>query len=215
MSRPRHLLNPVQTAQPETDTRKRILKAALTEFAQYGLAGARVERIARRARVNKAMIYYHFSSKKALHKETVKEHFAALLTEVSQSVTVSGQFEDVLKALAEVYAAAFSDKPEFAKILIRELADSKSGIVELLADTIIKSGLPKQIVTSFQVGIRQESFRPVDIRQAFVSFMLMNIGYFVLTPFVDRVWGITNRRRFIAEHQEAVIDLFLYGVKKR
>jgi TetR/AcrR family transcriptional regulator len=215
MVRSQHPLNPTKTAQSDTGTRKRILKAALTEFAQYGLAGARVDRIARRARVNKAMIYYYFSSKKTLHKETIREHFAALLTEVRQAVAVSGRFEDVLKALAEVYAAAFSDKPEFANILIRELADSKSGVVGLLADTIIKSGLPRQIVTSFQVGIRQESFRPVDIRQAFVSFMLMNIGYFVLAPFVDRVWGITNRRRFISEHQEAVIDLFLYGVKKR
>jgi TetR/AcrR family transcriptional regulator len=208
-------LNPAKTAQPETDTRKRILKAAVTEFAQYGLAGARVDRIARRARVNKAMIYYYFSSKKALHKETIKEHFAALLTEVRQAVAVSGQFEDVLKALAEVYAAAFSERPEFAKILIRELADSKSGIVGLLADTIIKSGLPKQIVASFQASLRQGSFRPVDIRQALVSFMLMNIGYFVLAPFVDRVWGITNRRRFVTERREAVIDLFLDGVKKR
>ena len=39
-----------------------ILAAAALEFAERGFAGARVDRIARRARVNKAMLYYHFKS---------------------------------------------------------------------------------------------------------------------------------------------------------
>jgi len=48
-------------------TPDKILKAALVEFAEYGLAGARVDRISKRAGVNKAMLYYHFSSKDNLY----------------------------------------------------------------------------------------------------------------------------------------------------
>jgi AcrR family transcriptional regulator len=44
----------------------RILAAAALEFAERGFAGARVDRIARRANVNKAMLYYHFMSKDRL-----------------------------------------------------------------------------------------------------------------------------------------------------
>ena len=46
----------------------RILAAAALEFAERGYAGARVDRIARRARVNKAMLYYHFGSKQGLYR---------------------------------------------------------------------------------------------------------------------------------------------------
>lgn len=47
-------------------TRQRILEAATAEFASHGLAGARVDRIAARARTNKAQIYAYFGSKDEL-----------------------------------------------------------------------------------------------------------------------------------------------------
>ena len=48
------------------DTRKRLLHAAAAEFAAYGIAGARVERIAVAAKCNKQAIYAYFGSKEAL-----------------------------------------------------------------------------------------------------------------------------------------------------
>jgi TetR/AcrR family transcriptional regulator len=52
----------------EAGARARILEAARTEFAEYGYAGSRVARIARRARVNKQLLYYYFGSKTGLHE---------------------------------------------------------------------------------------------------------------------------------------------------
>ncbi len=47
-------------------TRQSILTAAAAEFAQYGIAGARVDRIARAANCSKAMIYAYYTSKDLL-----------------------------------------------------------------------------------------------------------------------------------------------------
>jgi AcrR family transcriptional regulator len=47
-------------------TRQRLLTAATSEFAAYGLAGARVDRIADAAGSNKAQIYHYFGSKDAI-----------------------------------------------------------------------------------------------------------------------------------------------------
>ena len=52
-------------------TEERILTAALGEFAQRGLAGARVDEIARRARINKQAIYYYFGSKDKLFQASL------------------------------------------------------------------------------------------------------------------------------------------------
>lgn len=199
----------------ESSTKKRILTAALAEFSEFGLAGARVDRIAQKAGVNKAMIYYHFSSKKALHQEVIKQHFSRILTAAGQAVTVSDHFEDLLKSFTEVYAAAFSINPEFVRIFLHEMADSEGANTKMIADMIAGSGLPKQIVSSFQTGIEQGHFRPVDVRQTFVSFILMNVGYFILAPIIDKIWDVTDRDQFVSERKEAVIDLFLYGVKMR
>ena len=55
-----------------TSTRARILRAAAAEFARYGFAGARVDRIAQDAQANKRLIYHHFQSKEGLCRATLE-----------------------------------------------------------------------------------------------------------------------------------------------
>lgn len=56
----------------ELDSRERILDAARSEFAEKGFDGARVDEIAKRAEVNKALIYYYFKGKDELLKELMR-----------------------------------------------------------------------------------------------------------------------------------------------
>jgi AcrR family transcriptional regulator len=58
-------------------TQRRILQAALREFAAKGISGARVDAIAARARTNKRMIYYYFGSKDGLFREILRQQLAA------------------------------------------------------------------------------------------------------------------------------------------
>ena len=51
--------------------REKILAAALAEFSSKGLAGARVDQIARRARVNKRMLYYYYGDKRELYRQSL------------------------------------------------------------------------------------------------------------------------------------------------
>jgi len=57
-------------------TRRRILEAATAEFARYGLGGARIDRIARRAGANKRMLYYYFGGKDALFLAALEGRYA-------------------------------------------------------------------------------------------------------------------------------------------
>jgi TetR/AcrR family transcriptional regulator len=57
-------------------TRERILAAALGEFSARGMAGARTAAIARRARVNKRMLFYCFGSKRGLYAEVLRRKIA-------------------------------------------------------------------------------------------------------------------------------------------
>jgi len=60
-------------------TRRRLLDAATTEFARYGIAGARVDRIAAAAPANKAQIYAWFDSKDGLFDAVFREHLALIV----------------------------------------------------------------------------------------------------------------------------------------
>jgi AcrR family transcriptional regulator len=57
-------------------TRSRILEAGFREFAEYGVAGARVDRIAKSAACNKNLIYVYFGSKEALFASVLDRHLS-------------------------------------------------------------------------------------------------------------------------------------------
>jgi AcrR family transcriptional regulator len=54
-----------------TATKARLLDAAFAEFAEHGIAGARVDRIAERAKANKRLIYVYFGNKEQLFETVV------------------------------------------------------------------------------------------------------------------------------------------------
>src|SRR5579863_6395596 len=60
-------------------TRTNILRAAITEFSEHGLAGARTDAIAESAKVNKALLYYYFKSKSGLYAAALEEASAAVV----------------------------------------------------------------------------------------------------------------------------------------
>jgi AcrR family transcriptional regulator len=68
-------------------TRRRLLDAAATEFARYGIAGARVDRIAAAAPANKAQIYAWFTSKDGLFDAVFAEHLALIVDLVPLDAT--------------------------------------------------------------------------------------------------------------------------------
>jgi AcrR family transcriptional regulator len=59
-------------------TRERILDAALAEFSAYGVAGARVDRIAKNAGCNKNLIYIYFENKETLFGTVLKKNLSKL-----------------------------------------------------------------------------------------------------------------------------------------
>jgi AcrR family transcriptional regulator len=59
-------------------TRDRVVVAATAEFSRYGIAGARIERIAKAAKTSKERVYAYFSSKEALYRFVSAQEFAAV-----------------------------------------------------------------------------------------------------------------------------------------
>ena len=73
------MAGPVKTTGGARNPRRtsgRILSAALKEFAAKGFAGARVDVIARRASINKRMLYHYFGNKKHLFREVLRRKMA-------------------------------------------------------------------------------------------------------------------------------------------
>src|SRR5688572_20107797 len=92
------MARPRRTATADPGTRDRLLHAAAAEFAARGFAGANIDRIARAARLNKAMIYYHFKSKAAVYRHILDDMFGAVETRVRDAAASSIPPEDKIRA---------------------------------------------------------------------------------------------------------------------
>jgi AcrR family transcriptional regulator len=103
-------------------SRERLLAAAAAEFAARGFAGAKVDRIAAKARLNKAMIYYHFEDKAALYQAILARVFGTIADAVSTGVTAADP-EEQIREFVRVIGQEAGTRPHFAAMWLRELAD--------------------------------------------------------------------------------------------
>jgi TetR/AcrR family transcriptional regulator len=103
--------------------RQAILRAAAAEFAARGFDGATVDRIAARAGVNKALLYYYFHNKAGLYREILRDLFAAVATAVSNVRAAGGTPEAQLVGFIRALAREAIARPHFPPIWLREMAD--------------------------------------------------------------------------------------------
>jgi TetR/AcrR family transcriptional regulator len=101
-------------------SRERLLAAAAREFAARGYDGASVDRIARAARLNKAMIYYHFKSKAGLYRTLVRNVFEAVLAAATVVAAADAPPQEKLRRFVHSVADVASRQPHFPAIWLRE-----------------------------------------------------------------------------------------------
>jgi AcrR family transcriptional regulator len=99
-----------------------VFRAAALEFAERGYDAAGTDRIATRARVNKAMLYYHFGSKRDLYLEIVRDMVATLSGRVRALADGPGTAPDKLDAWVATIVEEAAARPWFAPIMLREIA---------------------------------------------------------------------------------------------
>jgi AcrR family transcriptional regulator len=101
-------------------TRQRILAAATDEFARYGFAGARVDRISRRARTFDRMIYYYYGDKVGLFR-VVLENVYEDLWRAEEALRLSGVAPEAgMRELVAFTWNYYVAHPEFIRLLNSE-----------------------------------------------------------------------------------------------
>jgi len=126
--------------------KQNILNTAIKEFSEKGFSGARVEEIAKKANVNKAMIFYYFNSKENLYKMILKNALYGLFVQIKDIIKPDLKPEKFLEKIPEIYINYFANNREFIKIILRALIDNE----ESIKDTIREIYRENKIDTRFQ-----------------------------------------------------------------
>jgi AcrR family transcriptional regulator len=94
-----------------------ILNAARDEFSEHGLGGARMDRIAERAGLNKRLIYYYFEDKEKLFQAVLEQAYRQIREEERQLNLLHLKPDAALRRLVEFTWTYYLDHPEFLTLL--------------------------------------------------------------------------------------------------
>jgi TetR/AcrR family transcriptional regulator len=201
------------------DTVQRILRAAEENFAERGLAGARIGAIARAARVNKALLYYYFSSKEELHRFTLTTLFRQLREQTSAALDRPGSPRQQLLRYINSYFDFMTAHPNYPRLFERELMSQEPRLVGLVQEHL--RPLHARLTGIIRAGIAQGEFRRVDPQHTLFSLVAMTVFYFAAVPVLTQLWRIEPLApRRVAARRRAVLDfvehaLFLPAARKR
>lgn len=101
-------------------TRAELIAVATEEFAEKGLAGARVEEIASRTATSKHMIYYHFGSKDGLYRAVLEQAYAEFRIAEGAIDYADLPALDALAALVSATFDVHAQRPQIVRIIMGE-----------------------------------------------------------------------------------------------
>jgi len=115
----------------------RIIAVAREEYAKRGFAGARVEHIARRAGVNKQLLFYYYHSKRGLFQAVLGQAASELEGALAALALPAGRPLDRLRRALETLFDFLARQPELATLLTQSggaFAPAIKRLVVLLAE---------------------------------------------------------------------------------
>ncbi len=201
------------TLRPHTDrateTRSRILEAALQEFSAFGLVGARTERIATAAGVNKALLYYYFESKDNLYLaavELISDKIRDRSLRVMQRAATPG--ERLLRAALDHFDRILAQQ-EFQSLMQHEMMRHHKGESAAMPLLVEKVFAPLQAMyqATLREGMETGELIRADWLQMELAALGANVFYFLSAP----VWRMMlpfepMAPESLAERRVALVD---------
>lgn len=171
------------------ESRAAILQAAVAEFAEHGIAGARTDAIARAAQVNKALLYYYFKDKDALYEAVLDHVFSGLRARVMPVFESTRRPRQKMLDYVGAYFDYIAANPQFPRVVQAEWM--RSGVkgnvrMQRVAKEYFHPIFAK-LVEVLREGIGAGEFRPVNPIDFVPSVVGVIIFYFSAAPLMKAI----------------------------
>lgn len=190
-----------------------ILKSAREIFILKGFDGARMQEIADRAGINKALLHYYFRSKKQLFDKIFGEIFFRAVGGFGEMFQSDLSFREKVKLVVSNYIGLISEYPLIPNFIITELSRNPEGFYEM----INKSGFGYHIVfKSAEEAMAKGEIPQIDPKDFLANIISMCVFPFMVRPLMQvamfnnekeafDTW-IEQRKQTVFDYLEAYLD---------
>lgn len=199
----------------DSSTEEKVIAAAMKEFAEHGFAGARVDSIAERAKINKAMIYYYFKSKESLYERILKNLTDDIYRQVKESAVAEGDPVEVLYGVIDRYFNMLgSFDRDIFRIILREIASGGKHFRKIAIPNLVVPVL-SIIEPVFTSGVEKGMLRELNPYYTFLqiigSIIFFNI---IMIPMENSVLEKTVfTENYLEEYRKNLISILKNGIE--
>ncbi len=197
----------------EKETDEKIYEAARDIFHERGFDGARMQEIADKAGINKALLHYYYRSKDLLFEKVYQAAAKKLFPNIMVSLRSDDPLPQKVHLFVSGYIDTLRDNPYMPGFILHELNRNPDRL---------KNFLPKmmeQLIGPFLKEIDAEIYSGrlpyKDARHFIVSMFSLCVFPFVARPMLQSVLGFDDQgfNQFLTERKEEVPKLLLAGYR--
>lgn len=170
-------------------TEQLIFEAARAEFLEKGFEGARMQSIAERAGINKALLHYYFRSKEKLFKTIFDEILRDFFPRILAMMTSDKPIDEKVRFFVSHYIDMLLANPLFPVFLFGELRRNPDLLVDvfLTAGGIDKTSLHRMFEQSIAADVAAGRIRPVEAHELIINMLSLCAFPFIAKPLFQRV----------------------------
>ena len=198
----------------QDSTERRIFDAAHEVFTQKGLDGTKMQEIADKAGINKALLHYYYRSKEKLFEMVAKAVLSRNVPLMRRVIESDLPLREKIPTFIDQYIGVISKNHYLPLFLISEMNKHP----DRFFDQILPKDLPdpavffKQVEAEIQAG----NIRPIDPRHLIVNVISMCIFPFIGKPMLRMALGMSTAEwsEFIEQRKKEVTNFVMAAILK-
>lgn len=198
----------------DSSTEAHILEAAKIIFHEKGMAGARMQMIADKAGINKALLHYYFRSKEKLFKAVLIASFRELAPRINQIFEADLPLFKKIEYFTDQYISFVMENPYLPSFLIQELNNHPGFAKELLSGHIRPK--PEKFLNQIQQEIKNKNIQPIDPMQLVINIISLCAFPFIASEMIKGITGMNSKqyRLFMESRKKEVAAFIINSIKK-
>lgn len=197
----------------ELSTEEKILAAAISVFQEKGMNGARMQEIADKAGINKALLHYYYRSKQLLFEQVFKTIVRVLGPKLRSIINSDVHLFDKIRLFTHEYIDLLMNHMFLPAFIIQEINRNPDLIRNTFTEEIKDSVdiLRKQINELIEKG----EIKPIDINQIIVSLVSASIFPIVAKPIIGTIFNMDDKAylQFLEERKSNVAEMIINSIK--
>lgn len=200
----------------QKDTEEKILDAAREIFSQKGFAGTRMQEIADKAEINKAMLHYYFRNKQQLFERIVDSHIQLITPKLVEAISDSVPVIENLERLVDSYIDTITEYPFMPMFLLHEMSQRRMHAVDQMKKVLKRENAIARLFQKMKEEQQKGILKEIPPHHLLLSVMSLIVFPFIARPVFQHMLEISEEEytAMMLERKTIVKDFIRSAITK-